>query len=56
MGGAKARIAVGAGWMGRGLAHVFAYAGHEVALIDVKTAQSRTSKIRPWRREANSNQ
>ena len=37
MSGAKARIAaVGAGRMGRGLAHVFAYAGHEVALIDVK--------------------
>ena len=37
MSDAKARIAaVGAGRMGRGLAHVFAYAGHEVALIDVK--------------------
>ena len=37
MNGAKVRIAaVGAGRMGRGLAHVFAYAGHEVALIDVK--------------------
>ncbi len=37
MTGAKARIAaLGAGRMGRGLAHVFAYAGHEVALIDVK--------------------
>lgn len=37
MSGAKARIAaVGAGRMGRGLAHVFAHAGHEVALIDVK--------------------
>lgn len=34
---AKPRVAaVGAGRMGRGLAHVFAYAGHEVALIDVK--------------------
>ena len=33
----KPRIAaVGAGRMGRGLAHVFAYAGHDVALIDVK--------------------
>ncbi|MEQ9643043.1 MAG: 3-hydroxybutyryl-CoA dehydrogenase [Alphaproteobacteria bacterium] len=28
--------ALGAGRMGRGLAHVFAYAGHEVALIDLK--------------------
>ncbi len=28
--------AVGAGRMGRGLAHVFAYAGHEVRLLDVK--------------------
>ena len=33
----KPRIAaVGAGRMGRGLAHVFAYAGHDVALVDVK--------------------
>ena len=32
-----ARIAaVGAGRMGRGIAQIFAYAGHEVALIDVK--------------------
>lgn len=38
---AKPRIAaVGAGRMGRGLAHVFAYAGHEVALIDVKERPS----------------
>ncbi len=28
--------AVGAGRMGRGLAQVFAYAGHLVALIDIK--------------------
>lgn len=28
--------AVGAGRMGRGLAHVFAYAGHEVRLLDIK--------------------
>jgi 3-hydroxybutyryl-CoA dehydrogenase len=28
--------AVGAGRMGRGLAHVFAYAGHQVSLIDLK--------------------
>ena len=28
--------ALGAGRMGRGIAHVFAYAGHEVRLIDVK--------------------
>jgi 3-hydroxybutyryl-CoA dehydrogenase len=28
--------AVGAGRMGRGLAHVFAYAGHDVRLLDVK--------------------
>ncbi len=28
--------AVGAGRMGRGLAHVFAYAGHEIRLLDVK--------------------
>lgn len=28
--------AIGAGRMGRGLAHVFAYAGHEVRLLDVK--------------------
>ena len=27
---------VGAGRMGRGLAHVFAYAGHRVSLIDLK--------------------
>lgn len=34
---APARIAaVGAGRMGRGLAHVFAYAGHEIDLIDLK--------------------
>ena len=33
----RARIAaVGAGRMGRGIAHVFAYAGHPVALVDVK--------------------
>ena len=29
-------VAVGAGRMGRGLAHVFAYAGHEVRLVDIK--------------------
>jgi 3-hydroxybutyryl-CoA dehydrogenase len=28
--------AIGAGRMGRGLAHVFAYAGHQVRLLDVK--------------------
>ena len=28
--------AIGAGRMGRGLAHVFAYAGHDVRLLDVK--------------------
>jgi 3-hydroxybutyryl-CoA dehydrogenase len=28
--------ALGAGRMGRGIAHVFAYAGHEVRLIDIK--------------------
>ena len=28
--------AVGAGRMGRGLAHVFAYAGHDIRLLDVK--------------------
>ena len=28
--------AIGAGRMGRGLAHVFAYAGHEVKLLDAK--------------------
>ena len=28
--------AVGAGRMGRGIAHVFAYAGYRVTLIDVK--------------------
>ncbi len=28
--------AVGAGRMGRGIAHVFAYAGHDVALVDIK--------------------
>ena len=27
---------VGAGRMGRGIAHVFAYAGHPVSLIDIK--------------------
>jgi len=33
----KAAIAViGAGRMGRGIAHVFAYAGHDVALLDFK--------------------
>jgi 3-hydroxybutyryl-CoA dehydrogenase len=33
----RARIAaVGAGRMGRGLAHVFAYAGHEIDLIDLR--------------------
>ena len=38
---AKPRIAaVGAGRMGRGLAHVFAYAGHEVALIDLKPREA----------------
>lgn len=36
-GAPKVRIAaVGAGRMGRGIAQIFAYAGHEVALIDVK--------------------
>jgi len=29
-------IALGAGRMGRGIAHVFAYAGHSVTLIDIK--------------------
>jgi len=28
--------ALGAGRMGRGIAHAFAYAGHEVVLIDAK--------------------
>lgn len=28
--------ALGAGRMGRGIAHAFAYAGHDVVLIDVK--------------------
>lgn len=32
---------VGAGRMGRGLAHVFAYAGHRVALIDLKARPDR---------------
>ena len=33
----KARIAaLGAGRMGRGIAHVFAFAGHDVALVDFK--------------------
>jgi 3-hydroxybutyryl-CoA dehydrogenase len=36
----KARIAaIGAGRMGRGIAHVFAYAGHEVALVDFKARE-----------------
>jgi 3-hydroxybutyryl-CoA dehydrogenase len=34
--GLPAIAALGAGRMGRGIAHVFAYAGHRVALIDVK--------------------
>ena len=39
--------AVGAGRMGRGLAHVFAYAGHEVRLLDVKErAGSDFAKLR----------
>ena len=29
-------VAVGAGRMGRGIAHVFAYAGHEVTILDLK--------------------
>jgi 3-hydroxybutyryl-CoA dehydrogenase len=37
----KPRIAaVGAGRMGRGLAHVFAYAGHRVSLIDLKPREN----------------
>jgi len=31
---------IGAGRMGRGLAVVFAYAGHDVALIDLKPRQA----------------
>ena len=29
-------VALGAGRMGQGLAHVFAYAGHQVTLVDLK--------------------
>jgi 3-hydroxybutyryl-CoA dehydrogenase len=36
MSGKPVVAAIGAGRMGRGLAHVFAYAGHEVRLLDVK--------------------
>ena len=37
MSGAPARIAcIGAGRMGRGMAHAFAYAGHDVVLVDAK--------------------
>ena len=36
MGNKPSVVAVGAGRMGRGLAHVFAYAGHEVRLVDIK--------------------
>src|SRR5579883_2588498 len=32
--------ALGAGRMGRGIAHVFAYAGHDVILVDVKPRES----------------
>lgn len=40
-GASRARIAaVGAGRMGRGIAQIFAYAGHAVALIDVKPRQA----------------
>ena len=41
MSGAKPPVAVvGAGRMGRGIAHVFAYAGHHVTLVDVKERPS----------------
>ena len=33
---AWSRAALGAGRMGRGLAHAFAYAGHDVWLVDIK--------------------
>ncbi len=35
-GGTPAIVAVGAGRMGRGIAHVFAYAGHKVTILDLK--------------------
>ena len=34
-------VAAGAGRMGRGLAHVFAYAGHDVDLVDLKPRSDR---------------
>ncbi len=34
--GAPNIVAVGAGRMGRGIAHVFAYAGHKVTILDLK--------------------
>ena len=37
--------AIGAGRMGRGLAHVFAYAGHEVKLLDAKKRKRRIDEF-----------
>ena len=43
----KERIAcLGAGRMGRGIAVVFAYAGHEVWLVDLKTRDEITVRHR----------
>jgi 3-hydroxybutyryl-CoA dehydrogenase len=40
------RIAVlGAGRMGRGIAHVFAYAGHPVSLIDIKDRPAEAARL-----------
>ena len=41
--------AIGAGRMGRGIAHVFAYAGFEVDLIDLKHGEAFSCRV-VWRK------
>ena len=37
-------VAIGAGRMGRGIAQVFAFAGHKVSIIDFKDRTSEQTK------------
>ena len=50
-------IALGAGRMGRGIAHVFAYAGYEVSIVDFKkrTPSDTSSLLEEAKREIGEN-
>ena len=38
-------VSLGAGRMGRGIAHVFAYAGYDVKIVDFKERPARESEV-----------